>query len=54
MTTDRERSRFNHCVWRLMMTASVTLTVLGTSAAWCDTVNFDGDTAGSPPKGWSC
>jgi hypothetical protein len=54
MTTDRERFRFNHHVRRLMMTASASLTVLGASAAWCDTANFDRDTAASPPKGWSC
>ena len=36
------------------MNATVSLIVLSSSAAWCETVNFDQDTEGTSPKGWSC
>lgn len=36
------------------MTAVTSLTVLSASAAWSETVNFDRDTPGAPPPGWTC
>jgi hypothetical protein len=36
------------------MSAIASLAVISATAAWSDTVNFDQDTAGTSPKGWSC
>ena len=35
------------------MAISASLGVFGASAAWCDTANFDRDTAAALPKGWA-